>query len=384
MLVQQVYELLNELTLEVTGKEDLVTNDLSNVVDVGTAIFDATSVDNYVKSLINKVGKFVAVSRPYKPPYPNIKRESWEYGSVLQKVRCALPVAEANPSWQLTPGEAANQFLFTPPSVSTQFWNSKTTYDISMSFTEMQIKESFHSRSELMAFIGMVENAISTSKTIKEKALAEQAIVNFMGEKIYAGNGLVHLVTDYNNAYNPTTPMTAATALYDPGFLRFASVQFMLYKNRLRDASNVFNLGTVPTFTPEEFLHVVVNDQFAKSVEAYMTADTYHDAMVALPNYDTVNFWQSLRDEPGGLGVKTYYDFNTTSAIDITTSSGHDVAKAGIVAIMFDRDAIMLANENDRVTTAYNAKQEYVNNFYKFDVSLFNDLNENGIVFILD
>lgn len=384
MLVEQVYELLNQITGELTGKEDLVTNDLSNVVDVGTAIFDATSVDNYVKSLVNKVGKFIAVNRPYKPPYPNIKRESWEYGSVLQKVRCAIPEAEANPSWNLVAGEGANQFLFKPPTVTTQFWNSKTTYDISMSFTEMQVKESFNSRSEMMAFVGMIENAIQTSKTIKEKGLAEQAISNFIGEKIYNNNGVVHLVSMYNDAYNPETDITMATAMYDPSFLRFASVQMMLYKDRLRDATNVFNLGTVPTFTPEEYLHVCVNSEFAKSVEAYMTADTYHDSMVALPNYDTVNFWQSLRDDPGGLGTKTYYNINTTTAIDITTSAGHDVAKAGIVAIMFDRDAVMLCNENDRVTTAYNAKQEFVNNFYKFDISLFNDLNENGIVFVLD
>lgn len=384
MLVEQVYELLNQITGELTGKEDLVTNDLSNVIDVGTAIFDANSVDNYVKSLVNKVGKVIAANRTYKPPYPNIKRDSWEYGSVLQKLRCAIPEAEANPSWNLVSGEGANQFLFTPPSVTQQFWNSKTTYDISMSFTELQVKESFNGRSELMAFIGMIENAIRTSKTIKEKGLAEQAISNFMGEKIYNNNGVVHLVSMYNDAYNPETDITMATALYDPSFLRFASVQMMLYKDRLRDASNVFNLGTVPTFTPEEYLHVCVNSEFAKSVEAYMTADTYHDAMVALPHYDTVNFWQSLRDDPDGLGTKTYYNFNTTSAINITTSTGHDVAKAGIVAIMFDRDAIMLCNENDRVTTAYNAKQEFVNNFYKFDISLFNDLNENGIVFVLD
>ena len=382
MQVEQIYELLNQITEEVTGQEDLVNNDLTNVVDVGTAIFSATSVDNYVKSLINKVGKVIAVNRPYKPPYPNIKRDSWEYGSVLQKLRCAIPEAEENPSWNLVSGQGANQFLFTPPTVTQQFWNSKTTYDISMSFTEMQVKESFNSRSELMAFIGMIENAIQTSKTIKEKGLAEQAICNFMGEKIHNNNGVIHLVTMYNAAYSPETPITAATALYDPSFLRFASVQMMLYKDRLKDASNVFNMGTVPTFTPEEYLHVVVNSEFAKSVEAYMTADTYHDAMVKLPNYDTVNYWQGIKATSGANS--SYYGFTTTSSIDIKTSAGNTVQKSGIVAVMFDRDAIMLCNENDRVTTAYNAKQEFVNNFYKFDISLFNDVNENGIVFVLD
>lgn len=376
MQVEQIYELLNDITTEVTGNTGLVAEDLSNVVDVGTAIFDATSVDNYVKSLVNKVGKVIAVNRPYKPPYPNIKREAWEYGSVLQKLRCAIPEAEANPSWNLVAGQGANQFLFTPPTVTQQFWNSKTTYDISMSFTEMQIKESFNGRSELMAFIGMIENAIQTSKTIKEKGLAERAINNFIGEKCYEGNGIVHLVSWFNDDFNPDTPVTAATALFNPQFLRYASVQIMMHKDRLKDASNIYNMGTVPTFTPEEYLHVVMNAEFAKSVEAYMQADTYHDSLVALPGYDTVNFWQ-------GTGEHNYR-FDETTKINITTASGHEIEQSGIVGIMFDRDAIMLCNENDRVTTAYNAKQEFVNNFYKFDISLFNDVAENGIIFVLD
>ena len=375
MEVKQVYTLLNTVTQEVTGQTNLVQEDLSNIIDVGSAIFSATSVDNYVKSLMNKVGKVIAVNRPYKPPYPNIKRDSWEYGSVLQKLRCAIPDAEENPSWQLTAGQGSNQFLFYPPSVSQQFWNTKSTYDISMSFTEMQVKESFNSASEMQAFLGMIENAIQTSKTIKEKSLAERAINNFIGTKIAASNGIVHLVTDYNNTHSTT--ITAADAVYDPDFLRYASVQIMMFKDRLKDASNLFNMGTIPTFTPSEYLHIVMNAEFALSIEAYMMADTYHDNLVSLPGYEKVNFWQ-------GTGNTAPYSFANTTSINIKTSASTEVNKSYIVGIMFDRDAIMLANENDRVTTAYNAKQEFINNFYKFDISLFNDTAENGIIFILD
>lgn len=376
MNVQQVYTLLNTITSEVTGKTDLVAEDLSNVIDVGTAIFDATKVDNYVKSLIDKVGKVISVNRPYRPPYPNIKREAWEYGSVLQKLRCAIPEAEANPSWALTKGQVPEQFAFTPPTVTQQFWNSKVTYDIPMSFTEMQVRESFNSRTEMMAFIGMIENAINMSKTIKEKGLAERAINNFMAEKIDADNGIVHLITDYNAAYSPATPLTAATAIYNPEFLRYASIQIMLYRDRLRDASNIFNTGTIPTFTPEEYQHIVFNSEFIKSVEGYMQADVFHDTLVALPNFEKVNFWQGTGDSS--------YSFADTTKINVTSAGGKTVEKSYIVGIIFDRDAIMLCNENDRVTTAYNARGEFVNNFYKFDISIFNDTAENGIIFVLD
>ena len=377
MTVQQVYELLNTITGEVTGQTEIVHEDLENIVDVGTAIFSATSVDNYVKSLINKVGKVVAVNRPYRPPYPNIKRESWEFGSVLQKLRCAIPEAQSNPAWGLTSGATPEQFTFVPPTVTQQFWNSKNTYEIAMSFTEMQVKESFNSRSDMLAFIGMIENAIQMSKTIKEKSLAERTINNFVGEKLYADNGVVHLVTEYNTAYNPETALTSAEAIYNPGFLRFASVRIMLYKDRLKDASNIFNMGTIPTFTPDEYLHVVFNAEFIKSVEAYMQADTFHDQLVALPNFDRVNFWQ-------GPGNENYSFEDTTTIALQSTSGGHNITQSWIVGVMFDRDAVMICNENPRVTTAYNARGEFINNFYKYDVSQFNDLAENGLVFVLD
>lgn len=375
MQVNQAYELLNDVTEEVTGQSGLVNEDLSNVVDVGTQIFSTSSVDNYCKSLMNKVGKVTAVNRPYRPPYPNIKREAWEYGSVLQKLRCAIPEAEANPSWALTAGEAPDQFVFTPPTVTQQFWNSKQTYDITMSFADRQVKESFNSKSELMAFFGMVENAIQTSKTIKEKALAERAINNFMSIKLKEGNGVIQLVTRYNQDFEPDTPLTAETAIINPSFLRYASAQISMFKERLRDASNIFNMGTLPTFTPPEYLHAVFNSEFVKCVEAYMQADTFHQELVALPGFETVNYWQ-------GTGEHTYR-FDETTTINIKNSNGDTVSQSWIVGVMFDRDAIMLMNENDRVTTAYNAKGEYTNNFYKYDISLFNDVAENGIIFTL-
>ena len=36
-----------------------------------------------------------------------------------------------------------------------------------------------------------------------------------------------------------------------------------------------------------------------------------------------------------------------------------------------------------RVTTNYNAKGEFFNNYYKFDAGYFNDLNENFVVFYI-
>ena len=72
MEVKQIYELVNSATKEVLGKNEIVANDLSNIVDVGTEIFDSNATDNYVKSLVNHIGKVIFVNRPYSGNVPSV------------------------------------------------------------------------------------------------------------------------------------------------------------------------------------------------------------------------------------------------------------------------------------------------------------------------
>ena len=319
MTVQQIYQVLNDITHEYVGDTASIQEDLSNLVDVGTAVFSVTNVDNYVKSLIDKVGKVISVSREYKAPYPNILRDSWEYGSVLQKIRTTIPEAEANPSWSLVTGQTPNQFEFKAPVAYQKFYNHKETYEIWMSFTEMQIKESFNSRGEMMAFISMIENSIRTSQTIKNTQLAQRAINRFLAEKILAQNGIIHLLTEYHTAYPDDSSLTADRAIYSPEFLRYAAMQMMMYKKRLNYASVNFTTGTIPVFTPDEYLKFIVNDEFAKAINVFMTADTYHDQMVALSGYETIPFWQSFNQT---------YAFADTTNINVTLGNSRDLNKS--------------------------------------------------------
>ena len=70
MKVTQIYDLMNSVTEEILGESNLVKEDLSNVVDLGVQIFDATSVDNYVKSLVDHIGKVIFVNRVYSGGAP--------------------------------------------------------------------------------------------------------------------------------------------------------------------------------------------------------------------------------------------------------------------------------------------------------------------------
>ena len=385
MQVKQLHTLINSVSQEILGATAVVQEDLANVVDLGKTIFDATSVDNYVKKLVDHIGKVVFVNRLYAGGVPSVLMDSWEYGSVLQKVSSDMPVATANESWSLEDGTDYSPDVFYKPSVSAKFFNSKVTFEIPLSFTEVQVKESFSSKEQLNGFISMLVTGVENSMTVKLDALIMRTINNMVGETLWAGlevGGVidpqqdsvsaVNLLKLYNTATGGT--LTAAEAISDPAFIRYATYVIGMYQDRMSKVSTLFNAGGKERFTPKDMQHVVLLSDFSKASETFLMSATFNEDRVALPSHESVPFWQ-------GSGLT--YGFADTSAINVKTSSGKVVALTGIIGVIFDRDALGVSNLSRRVTTNYNAKAEFYTNFYKFDAGYYNDLNENIVVFFV-
>lgn len=374
--VEQIYQTLNTINTEVAQGAALVNEDLSNIADVGTTIFSSQWKDNYVKALIDRIGRFEFVERPYSGYAPSIIRNSWEFGSILAKAKTKNFEAKANPSWNLQAGQTVNQFEYNPPEVQQKFWNKKTAWQIDCSFAEIQVKSAFTSAEEMNRFFSMIESTIDNSRTQNMDNLIQRTINNFMGEKIHAANGVINVLSLYNADYGTT--LTAAKAHTDKQFLRYLAFLMLDLKDRLKVRSELYNMGGTgyPRHTPLETLHVVLNSLYGRAMDVFMSADTYHDDMVKIGAYETVPFWQ---------GSGPSYSVADRTGIDVTLASDGTttVQQPYIVGVLFDRDAVALNNENMRVTSAYNANGEYYNNFYKVDSNQFNDLSENGIVLVL-
>ena len=376
MTVKQIATILQSITDEVIGESVLVQENLSNIVDVGKQIFDNTDVDHFVKSLVNRIGRTEFVNRALASTAPNINRDSWEYGSVLQKVRCELPDTTNNPTWTLTKGQSVDPFIYNPPSVSAKYFNSKTTFEIDVSFTEEQVKESLKSAAEFNRFIAMIENRIRTKLTLCRDNLIMRTVVNLIAEKIAANQSVINLLSEYNTAFG--TSLTADKAIKNPDFLRFASATIKLYSDRLKTASVLYNNSGYVTFTPKEYQHLVLLSEFATGLEVYLYSDTYHEELLKLGAFDTVAFWQ-------GTGNSSAPNFEAASSINaIIASDGEtEVNTNGVIGVLFDKDACAVCNDNPRVTSIYNPRGEYSNYFYKEDCSYLNDLSENVVVFVV-
>lgn len=396
MEVKQIHTLINSVSGEVLGKTDIVNEDLTGIVDLGKEVFNQNAVDNYVKSLVNHIGKVIFVNRPYAGKVPSVLMDAWEFGSVLEKISADVPEAEENDTWNLTDGETYSQDVFHKPAVSVKFFNSKVTFEVPVSITERQVKESFSNAAQLNGFISMIYAAVEKSMTIKADALIMHTINNMIAETVLAdakafgataddmtGANLasastarcVNLLKLYNDKTGASTKLTAAKAITDPDFIRFASYIMGTYADRLQSISTVFNVGRKERFTPKDMLHVVLLSDFAKAAQTYLYSDTFNRGDVLLPQAETVPFWQ---------GSGQNYEFDRTGNINIKESGGKTVEISGVLGVMFDRDALGVCNLDRRVTTNYNAKAEFFNNYYKFDAGYFNDTNENFVVFFIE
>lgn len=388
MEVKQIYELINSVSGEVLGKSDIVREDLTGVVDLGTEVFNANAVDNYVKSLVNHIGKVVFVNRPYSGKVPSVLMDAWEFGSVLEKISADIPAATENETWDLQDGKTYAQDTFHKPTVTAKFFNSKVTFEVPLSITERQVKESFSSAEQLNGFLSMIYSAVEKSMTIKADALIMRTINNMVAETLKADKkAFGDASVDYATAStvrcvnllklykeNEGTTLTAAKAITDPEFIRFASYQMGLYADRMQTVSTLFNVGAKERFTPVDMLHTVLLSDFAKAAQAYLYSDTYNKDQVLLPNAETVPSWQASGKN---------YDFASVSTINVKSASGEAVNVSGVLGVMFDRDALGVCNLDRRVTTTYNAKAEFFNNYFKFDAGYFNDTNENFVVFFV-
>lgn len=378
MQVKQIHEIVNNVTSEITGTEDILNEDLSNLIDVGNEIIGTDNVDNYVKKLVDRIGKTKFKNDVYKGNAKNILMDSWEYGSILQKIHAKMPVAYENETWNLVNGESYDPNIFYQPEVESKFFNNKVTFEIPVSFAEKQVKESFVNANELNGFLSMITTSVENSLTIKLDSLIMRTINNFSGSVLNKKNPntSVNLLKMYNESSGET--LTADKALMDGKFLRYANFVINTYTDRLTKISELFNIGNKDRFTPTDNQYLIMLSDFVQCSNVYLQADVKHNEFTKLDNFDTVPYWQ---------GSGKNYKFEEISSIDIKANNGNKtpatIKQTGIIGVLFDRNALGVSNLDKRVTTNYNPKAEFYTNFYKSDAGYFNDFNENFIVFYI-
>ena len=360
----------------------IVTEDLSNVVDVGTAIYNANWVDSFVKSMILQIGRWIFVNRAHRRWTPDITREGSEFGHVLAKTRTKRFAAKQNPTMHLNPGDTPNQFQFNPPTVKNKYFVQKVDWQLECSFAERQVQGAFRSADEMARFFGMIQDQLQKDMDQQIDDLTMRGINGFIAEKIYRGSGVIDVLTPFNTETSANLTLDSMTQSEE--WNRYAAYKILQTKKRMLPATNIFNCQTeagYETSTPPEYMRFVLHSDIAESINVYLNAVTFHNDFNDIGSYDSIPMWQTPGTE-FQRAATTRIDIDLPSNIDREESEAVTINRIGIIGVMFDVDAIVINNQNERVTSAYNAQGEFYNNFYKIDTMIYIDLDENGAVFV--
>ncbi|MBR0282932.1 MAG: hypothetical protein IJQ81_15330 [Oscillibacter sp.] len=397
MQVSQIAQIMNGATNEILGltatgeQAPIATEDLSVVVEKGKEALGATDVENYTRKLIDRIGRVVFVDRKYSGSAPSILMDAWDFGSIREKISGDIPDAEDNPAWGLQDGQTYNQDVFTAPNVSAKFYNKLDTLQHKVSIADKQVYSAFDSIGQVNAFLSMILNDVENALTVKMDAAIMRLLNAMIGETLYdayktgsganetlgamtgAGNTrAINMLSLYNTRFSAN--LTATNCLTHKEFIRYCAYIMNLTRGRMRAISRLFNVGGKARFTSGDRLHAVFLEEFYSGASVYLQSDVFHNEMTRLPNAETVPFWQG-----SGAG----FDFTDTSKIQIKTPSGKNVTASGILGILFDREALVMGNMKRWTTTHYNANGDFINNWFKWDISPYMDLNENAVVFFV-
>jgi hypothetical protein len=385
MKVNQIATILNTVYGEVLGETALVQEDLGNIVSVG-AVLNGTSVfgenfDNYVGKIVDKVGRTIFVDRTYTAKDFGIWRDSWEYASALEKIRCEVNDYVDNCEWGLATyndnisDHLEHLFSFDAPTVQSKYFNLKTTFRTKISITRKQLRSAFNGASEMTRFIAMIENRIRTKMEIAKQELERRTLVNLIAEHKKSGKQVIDLKTLYGTG----APATLTAALASPDALRFIAKTITLYRDLMTEPSTLYSdTGTFMNFTPAEDSRLVILSDIDNALKFNLYGDTYNEEFVKLTGYQTTPYWQGTGTD-GALANRSKINVIPASENGSTEPEAQTINN--LIGVLFDRDAAMICNEDPEVTSQYNADGNFTNYFYNYDCSYYNDLDENAIVF---
>ena len=378
MDIKQVATILNTINSEMTGETAIVSEDLSNIVDVGkqlTADMTAEEItkymENYTKKIIDKVGRTIIVDRAYKSTAPNIIRDSWEYGGIMEKIRVTVGDLEDDTTWGLTAGDTPEQFKYTPADLSAKYYDKYDTFMTQISIPEKTLRSAFNSAQDMNRLISAIENRVATKMAYSTDNLIRRTINNMILEVAHSARGrLIQLVTLFRQQTGTET--ITGNPLNNADFLRFAVATINKYRRLFTELSTKFGGDGYVNFTPIENQKLILHADFVENARINMESDTFNNELVQIKgDFDEVSYWQSANSP---LSVQGYPASTPTHEIKNFPS---------VIGVLFDEDAAAVELEDNQVTSNYAANGRFYNYFHYANARYMNDMSENVVVFVL-
>ena len=375
MKVEQVKNIVSLSLAQMTGFPNEITADTlvagldsGKIVDIGTTLTNMTNgVDNYVKALVDVIGKIYIDSKEYKAVMPSLFVDSYNWGGYLERVYFSPQSIKDDAMWTLTDQEdfSSQEHTFYAPKASTKFFNKRKAFQVPISITSDTLMSAFQSMEQLNTFISGIWNNINNTIKVAFESLSYMLVGAGIATAIHKNNHEIKLLSEYNALHNTT--LNASIALIDKDFLTYASARIAQVREYLKQYSVAFNNKTIPTFTSLEDSRLTILSQIATNIKFFVKANTYNEKLLGFGDFDTVPCWQGYKDTNDDT---TPFDFSADSKVlisaDVTNALGLGTSAVecdNILAVLYDYRAMGITNIVKKTTSSYTASADFWNTF---------------------
>lgn len=390
--VSQIYSIVNSAAADALGKNAGVTKlDTTNFVSLGKSLSNMGLLDGWFNALAKRIAKTVLFARTYEGKRRSVLRDEMEWGAFIQKIYYKMPDATSNDTWTDKPvasgadegkyKQASPYDVDTSIEVKSVIFGNKGTWSIEIVRPLIQIKNAFLSENDMFAFIDGIYVTIDNSLKLEEERLEALAVNTGMALALSRGCG-VNLLNLYNAAHDDAI-ITVDEALTNAEFLRMATKEIGNIIDQMKNISVVYSPFEWETYTPDDKLVLEALNKFVSAFDVYLASDTFHNELVALPNFEKVSFWQSSGKN---------YDFADVSKINIKNSAlqvenvyaSDTVAQSGILAYIHDIEAVACSFYDRRTWEMVNPRAEVLIHGDKAEKGYAVDGNANACVLYIE
>lgn len=388
MTTEQVYQLVNDITAEATGSQNLAIRDGYKLCDLGQTITNSETLTKaFLTGLIDKVTKTIIMSRQYeKQDRRGINKETLTYGAIVEMISIERGDATENLSWEKSDTTCPYSKVNDNYTVTTTIVQGNDTFEYDIIIYDYQLMTSFLNSQTMVSF---VEGVFETAKNSLEIYLEniENTVINTSACRVYnsnTGNTVVKLATLYNtlNGYTSSdtgyvTPITSSnntdntinSALSNRDFLRFVYTYISKIKKGMRKPSVLFNPAGKERWSTNPVVEVIsdVNERF----NLLPNFDPIADGIKG----DTIYYWQGT-----GTSVGYANNMQISQRIDADTA----VNIYGCIAMIRDERAVGMLRDFPRTRSLYDPSHEKTYFYNKMDIRYYSKSDENFVIFTLE
>lgn len=383
---EQAAPLLNEVIKQATGESTLQTVDPSDFVSVAQTTL-AMGYDKIHGAINQVLGRTIFSIRPYNRKFNDVELSNMEWGAWLRKIKIPDWEFQDSAEFDLTDGLSVDQWIVKKANPLQLNILGQNSYEQQMPSVYMdQMDQAFRGPEELVSFFSQIAQTGVNIREQKIETLARMLVSNFIAGKLAADNGVIHLLTEYNQETGETlTAQTVYAPDNFPNFIYWLYARLETLAGMMAERSRLFQINVagkeINQHTEGQNLRVKMYAPLMNAIQARVKATTFQPSYLSMARHEAVMFWQSI-ETPNTINMIPTYLNEETGAV-VTGSEA--INNNSVIGVMYDRDALGMVRQNERMMqTPFNARGHYSNTFYTWLEKWYTDYTEKGVVLCLD